>query len=358
MHIHTRAEGKLEYATLFYVAKKAPHDLYYLNYQPGVKLYIRRVFITDDEKELLPAYLRFIKGVIDSEDLPLNISRETLQQNRIMVNVRSASVKKILSEFQNLTKDKKKYEEFYIEYGKALKEGLYNDFANKETLLELVRFKSTKAEGYTSLGEYKNGMKKSQKAIYYIIGPNEDSIKNSPLLEAYKKDDIEVLLMTDEMDEVIIPTIGKYKELDLKSVNISDSADDLKKGKDEKQVKGLDPLIKKIKEVLKDEVKDVKASTRLSDSPSCIVTDKNDPTIGMQHILKSMGQKGLNEIKPILEINPDHVIIKKMKKVEDKKAFADISRLLFEQAILIEGGELKNPAEFVKRLNSVMTKAL
>jgi len=358
LYIHTKAEGKLEYTTLFFIPKKAPFDMYFMEYQSGIKLYIKRVFITDDDKELMPRYLRFVRGIIDSEDLPLNISRETLQQNRILASIRSASVKKILSEFQSLAKDKKKYDDFYKQFGKALKEGLYGDFANRETLLELVRFKSTKAEGYTSLAEYKKRMKKNQKAIYYIMGPNEEGLRHSPLLEAYKKDDIEVLLVTDEMDELVIPAVGMYKDLPLKAVNISDTADDLKKKEDEKKTKPLGDLIKKIKDVLKDEVKEVKVSSRLSDSPSCIVMDKNDPTLHMQQVLKALGRDGLKEIKPILEINPDHDIIKKLKKVEDKRMFEDTSRLLLEQAILIEGGELKNPADFAKRLNNIMSKAL
>ncbi len=358
MYIHTKAEGKLEYTTLFYIPKKAPFDMFQMNYQPGVKLYIKRVFITDDEKELLPPYLRFMRGIIDSEDIPLNISRETLQHNRIMASIKSASTKKILSEIAALAKNKDKYNEFYNEYGKALKEGLYHDFVNKEAILELVRYKSLKSKEHISLADYKKNMQKDQKSIYYISGDNEDNLKHSPLLEAYKKSDIDVLIMTDDIDEIVIPAVGKYKDIDIKSVNISDSADDLKTDTDKKQEKSLEPLINKIKDVLKDEVKDVKSSVRLSDSPSCIVTDKNDPTIQMQHILKSMGQKGMGEIKPILEINPDHIIIKKMKKREDKEMITDLSKLLLEQAILIEGGELKNPALFAQRLNKIISKAV
>jgi len=358
MHIHTHAEGKLEYTTLLYIPKKAPYDLFFINYQPGVKLYIDRVFITDDEKELLPSYLRFIRGIIDSEDLPLNISRETLQQNRIMANIRSAATKKILSELQNLAKKKEKYTEFYDEFGKALKEGLYHDFPNRELLLDLVRFKSIQNKEYISLDEYKKKMKKGQKTVYYIAGDKEDNLRNSPLLEAYKKEDIDVLLMTDEIDQIVIPSIGTYKDIPIKSVNQSDAADDLKTEKDEKKEKAIDPLIKKIKEQLKDRVKDVKVSVRLNDSPSCVVADKNDPTIQMQQMMRAMGQKGMMDVKPILEINPDHSIIKKMKKITDDKLLSDISNLLFEQAIIAEGGEVKDRVLFAKRLNNVILKAI
>ncbi len=358
MYIHTHAEGKQEYSTLFYIPKKAPFDLFNINYQPGVKLYIKRVFITDDEKELLPPYLRFIRGIIDSEDLPLNISRETLQHNRIMTSIRDASTKKILSEFKNLTEDKERYKEFYNEFGRAIKEGLYHDFTNRDILLELVRFKSVQSEGAITLEEYKKNMKKDQKAIYYITGDNEDNLKNSPLLEAYKKNDIDVFIMTDEIDQIIIPSIGRFKDVEFILVNQSDAADDLKTDKTTKQAKVLEPLLNKIKEALKDEVKDVKASTRLSDSPACIVTDKNDPTIQMQHLLKSMGQKGPGNVKPILEINPEHGIIKKMENTDDKKLINDISYLLFNQAVLIEGGEIKDPSNFASQINNIITKAL
>jgi molecular chaperone HtpG len=208
LYIHTRAEGTLEYTTLFYVPKKAPFDMYQVDYRPGVKLYVKRVFITDDDKELMPTYLRFLRGVIDSEDLPLNVSREILQQNRILVNIRNASVKKVLGEFQRLAlEDKEKYHQFISQYNRPLKEGLYTDYANRDVLLELVRFKSTKVEGYTSLEEYVHRMLPDQKAIYYITGDNEITLRNSPLLEAYKKKDIEVLIMDDEIDEIVIPAI-------------------------------------------------------------------------------------------------------------------------------------------------------
>ena len=358
LYIHTKAEGKIEYTTLFYVPKKAPFDMYFPNFKSGVKLYVKRVFITDDEKELIPTYLRFLKGIIDSEDLPLNVSREILQQNKTLAAIKSASVKKVLEEIKKLSEDKTKYIEFITEYNRPLKEGIYQDFVNKDILLELIRFKSTKADGFISLAEYKERMKPDQKAIYYISGENKQNLKNSPLLEAYKVKDIEVLIMDDDIDELIIPSIGKYKDVDIKSVNRTDTSEDLKTEIDKDQEKIIEPLIKKMNDILKDDVKKVKASTRLSDSPSCIVADENDPTIQMQHLYKMMGQKGMPEVKPILEINPNHEIIKKLINVEDKEILENASRLLLDQALLIEGVVLKDPNTFAKSLNKIIDKAL
>ncbi|MBN1698076.1 MAG: molecular chaperone HtpG [Spirochaetales bacterium] len=357
-YVHTHAEGTLQYTTLFYIPKKAPFDMFRADYQPGVKLYVKRVFITDDDKELLPTYLRFIRGVIDSEDLPLNVSREILQKNRIMVNIRAASVKKILGEIGKLSTDKTKYKEFYGEYRKPLKEGLYEDFENRDTILELLRYQSTKEDGYTSFSDYKARMKPDQKFIYYITGEGGKSLKESPLLEVYKKKDIEVLIMEDEVDELVIPAVGKYKDVEFKSVNRSDATKEIETDEDREKKKELEPLVKKIKKVLSDEVKDVIISARLSDSPSCVVADSNDPSMQLQHIMKMMGQGKMSDIKPILEINPEHEIIKKLGDIKDKEVIEDISRLLYEQAILIEGVELKNPVEFARRLNRIMLKAL
>ncbi|MBN1524687.1 MAG: molecular chaperone HtpG [Spirochaetales bacterium] len=356
--IHTHAEGTLQYTTLFYIPKKAPFDLFQVEYKPGVKLYVKRVFITDDDKELLPSYLRFVKGIIDSDDLPLNVSRELLQKNRVLATIKSASVKKILSELVTLSTDKKKYEEFYTEFRKPLKEGLYQDFANRETLLELVRFKSTTETGYTSLSDYKLRMKPDQKAIYYITGENENNLRHSPLLEMYKQKEIEVLILDDEIDEIVVPAVGKYKDIELKSVNRSDAAQDLKTEDEKKTEKEIEPLIKRMAKVLSSEVKEVKASVRLSDSPSCIVADENDPTMQMQHLMKAMGQGNLPDIKPILEVNPTHPIVKKLETLKDDSVFEDITRLLFEQAMLIEGVQIKDPSEFAKRLNRIMEGAL
>ena len=359
LYIHTRAEGALEYTTLFYVPKKAPFDMYQVDYRPGVKLYVKRVFITDDDKELMPTYLRFLRGVIDSEDLPLNVSREILQQNRIMVNIRNASVKKVLGEFQRLAlEDKEKYNQFISQYNRPLKEGLYTDYGNRDILLELVRFKSTKVEGYTSLEEYVHRMLADQKAIYYITGDNEATLRNSPLLEAYKKKDIEVLIMDDEIDEIVIPAIGKYKDYELKPVNRSDAGEDLKSDEDARAKEEVKPAIEKIKRALGDRVKDVRVSVRLSDSPSCIVTDENDPSYKVAALLKAMGHKDLPEVKPILEVNPHHEILQKLNRIEDPLLIDDISSLLLDQALLVEGLSVKDPADFVKRLNRILAKVV
>jgi len=358
-YLHTKAEGTQEYTTLFYIPKKAPFDMYNADYAPGVKLYVKRVFIMDDGKELLPAYLRFIRGIIDSQDLPLNVSREILQKNMAMSKIRSSSVKKILGELKKISEDDKDlFGEFISQYNRPLKEGLYSDFANRDALLELVRFKSTKVDGLTGLAEYKERMKDDQKAIYFITGDKEDTLKNSPLIEAYKNKDIEVLIMDDEIDEIVVPSVGKYQETELKAVNRSGTSDDLKDDKDEKKEKELKPLLKKMKKALGDSVKDVVASSRLSESPACIVADDSDPTVQMQQMLKAMGQKDIPGFKPILEINPDHEIVKKLGESDDKDLISDVSHLLLEQAMLVEGAELQKPVEFAKRLNRLMEMAL
>lgn len=356
--IHTRAEGTLEYTTLFFIPKKAPFDMYQADYKPGVKLYVRRVFITDDDKELLPTYLRFIRGVIDSEDLPLNVSREILQKNKVLASIKNASVKKILSELKKLSDKEEEYKEFIEQYNRPLKEGIYSDYANKDDLMELVRYKSTSVEGWTSLASYVDRMTDDQKSIYFITGDNEGTLRNSPLLEAYKKKGIEVLIMDDEIDEIVAPMMGTYKEKEMKGVNKSGSADDLKTDEDKEKEKSVEPLLKKIKDALGEEVKDVVASSRLHESPSCIVADENDPTAQMQQMLKAMGQTDMPEIKPILEVNPDHAIVKQLQDSTDKILLEDVSHLLLDQAILAEGAPLKDPHAFAKRLNRVMEQAL
>ncbi len=359
LYIHTRAEGTLDYTTLFYVPKKAPVDLYYADYKPGVKLYVKRVFITDDDKDLLPTYLRFIRGIVDSEDLPLNVSREILQQNRILAKIKNNSVKKILSEFAALAKDDKKYIEFYKEFGRPLKEGVYQDLDRRDELMELLRFKSTKVDGYTSFADYVSRMDSGQKAIYYLTGENEEAVRNSPLLELYRKKDIEVLLLDDEIDELVFPAIPKYKDYDLKPINRSDAGEDLKsEDEDVPDKKEYDALLKKLQKVLGKQVKDVRLSHRLSDSPSCVVADSEDPTVQMQGILKAMGQTVMNDVKPILEINPDHQIVKKLKGMRKSKSFDDAAQLLLDQALMLEGAKLDNPADFVKRMNAFLEKAL
>ncbi len=358
-YIHTHAEGTQSYSTLFYIPKKSPFDLFRADYTPGVKLYVKRVFITDNDKELMPTYLRFVKGIIDSEDLPLNVSREILQKNRVLSKIKSTSVKKILSELENIKKnDREKYNAFYNEFGIPVKEGLYQDFENREKLMDLIMYRSTKAEGFTTLDEYISRFEPDQNVIYYITGGKEVKLTDSPLLEMYKKKNIEVLLMNDEIDEIVISSIPKYRDYDLKSVNRADAAEGLKSDEDREKEKEIEPLIKKIKEALGDAVKDVRASTRLSDSPSCIVADENDPTVQMQHIFKAMGQDAMSNFKPILEINPTHEIVRMLSDEKNDKKIEDISFLLLEQAMLIEGVEIKKPGEFVKRLNRVIEKSL
>ena len=356
--VHFRAEGNLEFVILFFIPKKASPDIFRADYQSGVKLYVNRVFITDDDKELLPPWLRFVKGIIDSSDLPLNVSREILQQNRIMAKIKSNSVKKILDRLKTIAGNKEKYAEFYGEYGRLIKEGVYQDFEHKDALTELLRFKSTKDDGLVSLREYVDRMREDQKSIYYITGQNQVSLKNSPLLEMYQKKDIEVLLLDDEIDEIIISSVPKYDEKDLKSVNRSGAADDFSEESDKDVEKSLQPVIKKIKKVLGDKVKDVKLSNRLSDSPSCIVVDENDPTAQMQEMMKSMGQMDMPAIKPILEINPTHDIVVKMKEKTKQKSFDSIALLLFEQALIQEGVKLEDTSGFVARLNKVISDTL
>ena len=360
---HTKAEGSLEYTTLFFIPSHAPFDLYQADYKGGVKLYVKRVFILDDSKDLLPQYLRFVRGIIDSEDLPLNVSRELLQQNKVLTSIRTASVKKILSELQKASTDQpEKYLEFIQQFNRPLKEGLYGDYANREALLELVRFKSTKVEGLTSLADVKSRMKEGQKSLYYITGGNESLLRTSPLLEIYRKKDIEVLLLDDDIDEIVFQGVDKYGELDLKSVNKGDVGDDLKDESDTAEpakAEALQPLLEKLKSILGDRVKDVRASKRLADSPSVIVSDEDDPSLQMQQMLRAMGQTNIPAPKPTLEINPDHEIVKKLSARAtgpDADVVADDAAwLLFDQALLLEGVALPDPAQFVQRLNRILT---
>ncbi|GHV02913.1 chaperone protein HtpG [Campylobacterota bacterium] len=356
--IHTQAEGTLEYTTLFFIPSKAPLDLFRMDYQSGVKLYVKRVFITDDEKELLPTYLRFVRGVIDSEDLPLNVSREILQQNKILANIKSASVKKILSEIKKLSEDSEKYSTFWQEFGRCVKEGLYQDWANREDLLELVRFKSTEGDQLTSLAEYKTRMKADQKAIYFLAGQNESLLRNSPLIEAYKTQGFEVLLLDDEIDELVISQINDYKETPLKAINKSGAADDFAKSLSDDEIKASEPIVNKIKKALGEVVKNVKLSARLNTSPACVVLDENDPSLQMQQMFKMMGQNNLPEIKPILELNPAHAIIQKIGAIEDEALIADASFLLFEQSQLLAGMTLKDPSAFGQRLSRILERAI
>ncbi len=357
LYIHTKAEGKIEYSTLFYVPSTEPFDLFRVDYQSGVKLYVKRVFITDDAKELLPPYLRFIKGVIDVEDLPLNVSREILQENAIMRSVKEQSVKKILSELAKVKdNDREKYIKFYKLFGKVLKEGLYGFNAEKEQILDLCLFKSSKRDGLISLKEYKEAMKEDQKSIYYISGNNENMLRNSPLLESFKKNDIEVLIMDEEIDTIVMPMVNEFDKTPLKSVSHADINDEIKSDEKVDESKVANTLVK-MKEILKDEVKDVRLSSRLSSSAAVLIYDKNDPDYAMQEMLKQMGQ-GANapKVKPILEINADHEIFAKLEKNE--AMIYDIAPLLLDMARLNEGMSLENPAKFSELLTKVMIKAI
>jgi molecular chaperone HtpG len=356
---HTKAEGSLEYTTLFYVPSKAPLDLYQAEYKVGVKLYVKRVFIMDDAKELLPQYLRFVRGIIDSEDLPLNVSREILQQNRVLTSIRTASVKKILSELKNIAaKQPELYLTFITEYNRPLKEGLYGDFANRETLLDLVRFKSTKAEGLTSLADVKSRMTEGQKSIYYITGGAESLLRTSPLLEIYKRKELEVLILDDDIDEIVFSGIDKYEGIDLKAINKASTSEDLKDEAEPDKAEALKPLLDKLKATLGDRVKDVRASVRLADSPSCIVSDEEEPSMKMQQMLRAMGQKDMPALLPTLEINPDHEIVKKLLARPDDPILQDAAWLLFDQALLMEGVPLQDPAAFVQRLNRILNLSI
>lgn len=360
--IHTKTEGVNEYTTLFYIPKIAPMDMYRADFQSGVKLYVKRVFITDDEKELLPIYLRFVRGIIDSEDLPLNVSREILQENRILANIKQSSVKKILSEIKKLSKDEEKYAEFVAQYIRPLKEGVYQDYTNKEAILELLRYKSSKTEigKMTSLEAYKERANSEQKAIYYIVGENEKVLRNSPLLESYKKNDIEVLILDDkEIDEIITPAIGVFKEWEFKDITAIEPPKVEQSEEEKKEVEEkFQDILSKIKDKLGDAVKDVKVTSRLSESPSCVVKDAADAQMAaMAHMFRAMGQ-AMPESAPILEINPEHEIVKKLNGCADEATIEDVSWILLDQAKLSEGMEITDTVAFAQRLSRITAKAL
>jgi len=377
-YVHTHAEGTQEYTTLFYVPQSAPYDMYQADYKSGLKLYVKRVFITDDDRELLPAYLRFVRGIIDSEDLPLNVSREILQQNRILETIKKSSVKKLLSEFkkmgeaadkarksENPTDEEKKaiekWNKFVANFNRPMKEGLYSDYENREEISEIVRFKSTDASGigddnWTSFADYVQRMKPEQKAIFYISGSDEKNLRENPLVKAYTAKGFEVLIMADDIDDIVMPGFGKYKDFELKAVNRSGSDEDLgtDKAEAEKKEKEFKPVAEKIQKALGEKVKEVKISKTLTaENPSCIVVDENDPSYQMIQMMRAMGQAG-PELKPILEINAEHPIVAKLKDTEDETFIKDVAEVLFNQALLIAGVEIKEPTEFVKHLNNLL----
>ncbi|EAJ0828463.1 TPA: molecular chaperone HtpG [Campylobacter jejuni] len=349
LYLHTKSEGKLEYNSLFFIPQNAPFDLFRVDYQSGLKLYVKRVFISDDDKELLPTYLRFVRGIIDVEDLPLNVSREILQENQILKGVKEASVKKILGELEKLkNNDKEKYLSFFKTFGKVLKEGLYGFGGEKDSLLKLMLYKSTKGENLRSLEEYKNDLQGEQKEIFYIAGNNESLLRTSPLLEEYKQKNIEVLLMDDEIDSLVTPML-EFEGLKFVSINQVEDKNELS----DEEKNTFAPLVAKFKELLKDQVEDVRLTSRLKDSPSCIVYDKNKPDFAMQQLLKQMGQE--QNFKPILEINPKHAIFTGLKNNESFSA--DIATLVLNMAKLSEGMGVDNPAEFNASLTKIINKA-
>jgi len=355
-YLHNRVEGSQEFTTLFFIPKIAPMDMYRADYQPGVKLYVKRVFITDDEKELLPPYLRFVKGIIDSEDLPLNVSREILQENRVLANIKQNSVKKILQAIKKL--DGEDATTFTEQYNRVIKEGIYTDHTNKELLLDIVKYKSSNQEGLISLESYISRGNSEKKEIYYITGENENVLRNSPLLEAYNKANIEVLIMDDkEVDSIVTPMIGSYKEWSLKDVTTIEAPDSKTKEEKEEVAKEFKSLTDKIKEVLGEEVKEVKTSTRLTSSPSCVIKDASDPMAGMAAMFAQMGQE-MPETPLILEVNPEHDMIKKLDSISDDSLFADIAWILLDSAKLSEGIDPKDKAAFSSRVASLATKAL
>ncbi|MCR8683098.1 molecular chaperone HtpG [Campylobacter sp. LMG 17559] len=350
LYIHTKAEGSIEYNSLFFIPAQAPFDLYRVDYKSGLKLYVKRVFISDDDKELLPTYLRFVRGIIDVEDLPLNVSREILQENKILKSVQEASVKKILAELKKFKeKDKENYLKFHENFGKVLKEGLYGFGENKDAIAKLLYFKNSNKEELIDLEEYKQNLAEGQNEIFYISGKNEKLLRNSPLLESYKQKNINVLLLDEEIDTIVMPMMNEFEGLKFSAINHLASEET-----SEEQKAEFASLLIKIKEVLKDEVEEVKLSQRLSNSPSCIVYDQNKPDFAMQQILKQMGQE--QQVKPILEINPNHEILKALK--ENDTLANEMAHILLNMAKLSEGMGIDNPSEFNNALSKIVSKAL
>lgn len=362
---HNRVEGKFEYTSLLYIPSKAPFDLYEPKQAHGIKLYVQRVFIMEDNENLMPRYLRFVRGVLDSSDLPLNVSRELLQSNRVVENMKSGSVKKILGLLESMVKnDPAKYAAFWTEFGKVMKEGPVEDTNNRERVLKLLRFASThndNDEQNVSLEDYISRMKEGQDKIYYITADSYNAAKNSPHLEVFKKKGIEVLLMFDRVDEWMMGFISEFDgktlqsvakgELDLGKIKGEESEEDKKEAKAEE--KAAKKILKKLKKALGDKVEDVRLSERLTASPSCIVLSEHDMALYMQQLMKQAGQE-LPTSKPVLEINPGHPIVKRMEDEKDDERFNGWAELLLDQAILAEGGQLEDPAGFVHKMNDMM----
>lgn len=369
-HTHNRVEGRSEYTQLLYVPAHAPFDLWDRNKRGGIKLYVKRVFIMDDAEQLMPTYLRFVKGVIDSSDLPLNVSREILQESRDVRVIREGSTKRVLGMLESLanseeTADKDKYTTFWKEFGQVLKEGIGEDAANKDRIATLLRFASTagdSAEQTTSFADYVKRMKEGQDKIYYVTADSYTAAKNSPHLEIFRKKGVEVILMTDRVDEWMLSFLSEFEGKELVSVakgglDLGALEDEAEKKEHAETEAGYKELVEKMKGALGDKAKDVRVTFRLTDSPACLVADDNELSGNLLRMLKAAGQEA-PESKPILEINPDHPLVQRLK-YEDASTprFGDWSHILFDQAALAEGGSLADPASFVKRLNEMLLSA-
>ncbi|MEJ2576805.1 MAG: molecular chaperone HtpG [Gammaproteobacteria bacterium] len=360
--VHNRVEGTNEYTSLLYVPARAPFDLWDRDQKHGVKLYVRRVFIMDEADKLMPHYLRFVKGVVDSDDLPLNVSREILQHNRKIDTIRGANVKRVLGLLEKMAKDEpEKYASFWGEFGRVMKEGPAEDYANRERLAALLRFNSTREAGdeeNVSLDGYIERMPEQQDKIYYITADTVAAARNSPHLEVFKKKGIEVLLLTDRVDEWLVSHLTEYKGKPLQSVakgelDLGELEDKHEKEQTEKAAEEHKALIERVKEILGEEVKEVRASARLTDSPACLVVDQHDMSQNLARVLKQLGQDAPMP-KPIMEINLEHPLVVRLEGEGDEQKFRELARLLFDQALLAEGGQLEDPAGFVHRLNQLM----
>jgi molecular chaperone HtpG len=356
---HNHVEGSNEYTSLLYIPQRAPFDLYDREAKHGIKLYVQRVFIMEDSEKLLPKYLRFVRGLVDSKSLPLNVSREILQHSKIIDSIRSGSVKKILGLLEKMAKnDPEKYQKFWKEFGQVMKEGPGEDFGNKEKIARLLRFASTQnnsEEQTVSLDDYISRMQEGQDKIYYVSADSFTAAKNSPQLEIFRKKGIEVLLLSDRVDEWLVSHLTEYEGKQLQSVakgELDLDDEEIKKEK-EKKAKKSKKLIKRMKEALGDKVEDVRVSSRLTDSPACIVLNDNDMAMHMQRLMKEAGH-ALPGSKPILEINTDHPIVKRLDKEESGEKFNDWSEILYDQAVLADGGQLEDPASFVHKLNQML----
>jgi len=362
--VHSRVEGKLEYTSLLYVPSRAPFDLWDRSARRGVKLYVRRVFIMDDAEQLMPAYLRFVRGVVDSADLPLNVSREILQSNRQIDSMRAACVKKILGLLQDLAENEpEKYARFWKQFGRVLKEGVVEDAKNAEAVARLLRFASTHNEGDeegVSLDDYVGRMKEGQDAIWYVIADNPSDARSSPHLEIFKERGVEVLLMSDEVDEWVVRHLEQYRDRKLQSVTRGElDLDSLGAGGEQEGAAPADgepaeALVERVRGVLGDRVKDVRVSSRLTASPACLVADEHDLGAHLERVLRAAGQD-VPAAKPIMELNPRHELVRRLERLDDDGSFADWALLLFDQAALSEGRRLEDPAGFVQRLNGVLT---